>query len=87
MFNDMAENGELQNFQENLINMEDNDSDDSDDSEKPEMQFGAIPLGSIFSNMFGASNNENDNSNDREKKKVKVDKKSKKRKTFRNIWH
>ena len=82
MFNDMAENGELQNFQENLINMEDNDSDDSDDSEKPEMQFGAIPLGSIFSNMFGASNNENDNSNDREKKKVKVDKKSKKRKTL-----
>ena len=79
MFNDMAENGELQNFQENLINMEDNDSDDS---EKPEMQFGAIPLGSIFSNMFGASNNENDNSNDREKKRVKVDKKSKKRKTL-----
>ena len=82
MFNDMAENGELQNFQENLINMEDNDSNDSDDSEKPEMQFGAIPLGSIFSNMFGASNNENDNSNDREKKRVKVDKKSKKRKTL-----
>ena len=79
MFNDMAENGELQNFQENLINMEDNDSDDS---ENPEMQFGAIPLGSIFSNMFGASNNENDNSNGREKKKVKVDKKSKKRKTL-----
>ena len=82
MFNDMAENGELQNFQENLINMEDNDSNDSDDSEKPEMQFGAIPLGSIFSNMFGTSNNENDNSNDREKKRVKVDKKSKKRKTL-----
>lgn len=79
MFNDMAENGELQNFQENLMNMEDNDSDDS---ENPEMQFGAIPLGSIFSNMFGASNNENDNSNGREKKKVKVDKKSKKRKTL-----
>ena len=79
MFNDMAENGELQNFQENLMNMEDNDSDDS---ENPEMQFGAIPLGSIFSNMFGSSNNENDNSNGREKKKVKIDKKSKKRKTL-----
>ena len=81
MFNDMSENGDLKDLQENLMNIEDNDSDD-DNSEMSGMQFGAIPLGSIFSNMFGASNNENDNSNGREKKKVKVDKKSKKRKTL-----
>ena len=81
MFNDMSENGVLKDLQENLINIEDNDSDD-DNSEMSGMQFGAIPLGSIFSNMFEASNNENDSSNSREKKKVKVDKKSKKRKTL-----
>ena len=81
MFNDMSENGDLKDLQENLMNIEDNDSDD-DNSEMSGMQFGAIPLGSIFSNMFGASNSENDNSNGREKKKVKVDKKSKKRKTL-----
>ena len=81
MFNDMSENGDLKDLQENLMNIEDNDSDD-DNPEMSGMQFGAIPLGSIFSNMFGASNNENDNSNSREKKKVKVDKKSKKRKTL-----
>ena len=81
MFNDMSENGDLKDLQANLMNIEDNDSDD-DNSEMSGMQFGAIPLGSIFSNMFGASNSENDNSNGREKKKVKVDKKSKKRKTL-----
>lgn len=47
------------------------------------MQFGAIPLGSIFSNMFGASNEGGSNSSDansNSKKKVKVDKKNNKRK-------
>ena len=42
-------------------------------------QFGAIPLGSIFSNMFGQNPNNETTQND-EKKKVKVDKKSKDKK-------
>ena len=55
--------------------------EENDDSYNPEdtnndMQFGAIPLGSIFSNMFGSNNsNEDNNSSDSgstsKKKKLK----------------
>ena len=80
MFKDMSEN---MNF--NDIQDETDASYNSDDSSKG-IQFGAIPLGSIFSNMFGTPNSENvneANSNSTEKKKVKVDKKNpKKRKTL-----
>ena len=76
MFKDMSDNVNFADIQEA-----------SDDSYNPEnegaMQFGAIPLGSIFSNMFGASNEGNANSadsNSNSKKKVKVDKKNNKRK-------
>ena len=78
MFKDMSENMNFGDIQE-----------ESDDSYNPEdanndMQFGAIPLGSIFSNMFGSNNsNEDNNSTDSgstSKKKVKVDKKSSKKK-------
>ena len=50
------------------------------------MQFGAIPLGSIFSSMFGMNDgnsmSNDDSSSGSEKKKVKVDKKSKKKKVL-----
>ena len=78
MFKDMSENMNFGDIQE-----------ENDDSYNPEdtnnnMQFGAIPLGSIFSNMFGSNNsNEDNNSSDSgstSKKKVKVDKKSSKKK-------
>ena len=82
MFNDMSANMNFSDVQE-----------ESDDSYNPDevnsaMQFGAIPLGSIFSNMFGNSNGENSNtgnesnsnSSSTSKKKVKVDKKNNKRK-------
>ena len=80
MFKDMSENMNFNNIQEIS-----DDSYNSDDTNKG-FQFGAIPLGSIFSNMFGTQNNENSSSSDENstgKKKVKVDKKnSKKRKTL-----
>ena len=76
MFKDMSDNMNFADIQE-----------ESEDSYNPEnegaMQFGAIPLGSIFSNMFGASNEGGSNSSDansNSKKKVKVDKKNNKRK-------
>ena len=74
MFKDMSDNMNFADIQE-----------ESEDSYNPEnegaMQFGAIPLGSIFSNMFGASNEGGSNSSDansNSKKKVKVDKKNNK---------
>ena len=71
MIEDMSENMDLSD-----INIENTD----EASGNP--QFGAIPLGSIFSNMFGQ--NSNNESSERvsgdEKKKVKVDKKAKDKK-------
>ena len=71
MIEDMSENMDLTD-----INIENTD----EASGNP--QFGAIPLGSIFSNMFGQnSNNESsERASGDEKKKVKVDKKAKDKK-------
>ena len=71
MIEDMSENMDLSD-----INIENTD----EASGNP--QFGAIPLGSIFSNMFGQnSNNESsERASGDEKKKVKVDKKAKDKK-------
>ena len=78
-FSDMSEN-----LQDSLNNEEDNL--DAENNENPEMQFGAIPLGSIFSSMFGMNDgnsmSNDDSSSGSEKKKVKVDKKSKKKKVL-----
>ena len=78
MFKDMSENMNFQTLQEDS-----NDSYNSDDTNKG-IQFGAIPLGSIFSNMFGnTENSTNSDESSSGKKKVKVDKKNpKKRKTL-----
>ncbi len=75
MFKDMSDGMDFSNVNEESEEYNPNNIDGG-------MQFGAIPLGSIFSNMFGASN-EGNNSNTESssgKKKVKVDKKSNKRK-------
>ena len=84
MFKDMSENMNFDEIQESM-----DDSYNPDDPASSGMQFGAIPLGSIFSNMFGGStsseNSENasNSSSSTGKKKVKVDKKNnKKRKTL-----
>ena len=76
----LAQNIDMDNISEQMEDM------DPEDIEKMEegmpIQFGAaIPLGSIFSNMFGAnSEGASDANNSSEKKKVKVDKKKDKRK-------
>ena len=91
MFNDMSENMNFTDMPEDLMNFsqssENNDDDEQEISENAGMQFGAIPLGSIFSNMFGMNPNEGidsseNNSSSTEKKRVKVDKKAKKRKAL-----
>ena len=71
MIEDMSENMDLSD-----INIENTDEASGNS------QFGAIPLGSIFSNMFGQnSNNESsERASGDEKKKVKVDKKAKDKK-------
>ena len=85
MFNDMSSNMNFSELSDNMITplKEDEEEDNNEISDNPGMQFGAIPLGSIFSNMFGMNSDENPNSStNTEKKKVKVDKKSKKRKAL-----
>lgn len=75
MFKDMSDNMNFSDIQE--------DSNDSYNTEEPNnaIQFGAIPLGSIFSNMFGTNQTEeSNNSSSTNKKKVKVDKKANKKK-------
>ena len=75
MFKDMSEGMDFSEINE------EGEEYNPDESENA-MQFGAIPLGSIFSNMFSGTNNENSNNTDANfsgKKKVKVDKKNNKR--------
>ena len=73
----LAENMDLNSLSEQ---MEDMDPEDIEKMEQGTPIFGAaIPLGSIFSNMFGESQDESAGSSS-EKKKVKVEKKKDKRK-------
>ena len=73
MFQDMSENMDM----DSIMHLNDVDEQYGDSEETPVS--GAIPLGSIFSNMFGGnSNSEEQTSSD--KKKVKVDKKPKDKK-------
>ncbi len=82
IFKDFAENFDINNLKniEGAITFGNlNDDEDSDyDQEKPKIAGAAIPLGSIFSNMFSqnkAENGESINGQNFEKKKVKVEKK------------
>ena len=73
----LAENMDLDSFSEQLDDM---DPEDLEKMEQGSPMFGAaIPLGSIFSNMFG-ENQEGSTNSSTEKKKVKVEKKKDKRK-------
>lgn len=79
MMSDLTQNIDVDTLSEQ---MEDMDMDDLSEEKAP-IQFGAIPLGSIFSGMFGnsASGEEATSSNNTsgEKKKVKVKKEKDKR--------
>ena len=75
MFQDMSSNMDM----EAIMNIEPlNSNDEDDDSQMPN----AIPLGAIFSNIFGKSNDSSETSSasSSEKKKVKVEKKPKDKK-------
>ena len=74
MFNDMSENIDINS----IINIDPTADEFSNDSENE----GAIPLGNIFSNIFGMKNNSDNSetSSSNNKKKVKVDKKPKDKK-------
>ena len=84
IFKDFAENLDLNNL-ENIDgaitfgNIEDDDEEDMDDEEKPRIAGAAIPLGSIFSNMFAQRNNNNNNNDNKKQndsqKQTKNDKK------------
>ena len=78
IFKDLAENINLEDIEniDGAITFENNNDDDNGDG-SGKVTGAAIPLSSLFSNMFGNSNN--NNSNDQElnngRKKVKVEKK------------
>ena len=83
IFKDFAENLDLENLKdiEGAITFGDLDGDeDSDyDEEKPKIAGAAIPLGSIFSNMFSqnkAENGESQNNQDNGKRRVRVETKN-----------
>ena len=75
MFQDMSENVDM----DSIIGI---DSQETDfDGDGPQFQ-GAIPLGAIFTNMFGGNRTQSDSdtSSNPNKKKVKVEKKTKEKK-------
>ena len=83
IFKDFAENLDISHL-ENIDGaitfgaLNDDEEDDDDiDEEKPKIAGAAIPLGSIFSNMFAQKNVNNENSEKQEngKKQIKNDKK------------
>ncbi len=88
MFKDMTANMNLAEINPDTLSKITEESNDDDNLDNQASSFGAIPLGSIFSNIFGSSdvNNseqqEETSSNSNERKKVKVDKKNKKRKAL-----
>ena len=76
--NNMAENMDMDSLSEQMNDM---DPDELEEIGKNGgIQFGAIPIGSIFSGMFGANSNDSNSSDSTysEKKKVKIDKEKKK---------
>ena len=84
IFKDFAENIDLNNLEniEGAITFGnvngDEDDEEFDDEEKPKISGAAIPLGSIFSNMFSQDKQNfqnNTSNNDTDKKKLKADKK------------
>ena len=79
IFKDFAENLDINNLGniEGAITFGDlnEDEENFDDEEKPKIAGAAIPLGSIFSNMFSQNKNENSEKTENNKKQAKADKK------------
>ena len=80
IFKDFAENLDINNLGniEGAITFGDLDNNDDDseyDEEHPKIAGAAIPLGSIFSNMFSQEKKEPNNNHGNEQKQSKIDKK------------
>ena len=81
IFKDLAENINLEDIEnmDGAITFGPVDDENNIDGNSPKISGAAIPLGSIFSNMFGKQNNQNDKDEQEEisnsRKKVKVEKK------------
>ena len=81
IFKDLAENINLEDIEniEGAIAFDTKNNDKDDDEDSPRITGTAIPLGSIFSNMFGQQHNSDDRNSEPEtsngRKRVKVDKK------------
>ena len=83
----MAENIDMDSISEQMNDMDPEELDEIEKDNGMPISFSAIPLGSIFTNMFGGNNSENassDNSST-EKKKVKIDKEKKKDRKRKNL--
>ena len=80
IFKDLAENINLEDIEnmEGAITFENTDSNSNSNEDAPKITGAAIPLGSIFSNMFNTSNNKDKEEQEEAvsgRKKVKVEKK------------
>ena len=82
IFKDLAENINLEDI-ENIEGAITFDNKNGDDPDSPRISGAAIPLGSIFSNMFSNNNNGNNSNDEAEhiggRKKVKIEKKKNKK--------
>ena len=81
IFKDLAENIDINNLEniEGAITFGnvDEDGENEDDEERPKFAGAAIPLGSIFSNMFNGQKTNSENQENESKKTIRVEKKKK----------
>ena len=79
IFKDLAENIDINNLEniEGAITFGnvDEDGENEDDEERPKFAGAAIPLGSIFSNMFNGQKTNSENQENESKKTIRVEKK------------
>ena len=79
IFKDLAENIDINNLEniEGAITFGnvDEDEESEDNEEKPKFAGAAIPLGSIFSNMFNGQKTNSENQENESKKTIRVEKK------------
>ena len=79
IFKDLAENIDINNIEniEGAITFGnvDEDGENEDDEERPKFAGAAIPLGSIFSNMFNGQKTNSENQENESKKTIRVEKK------------
>ena len=79
IFKDLAENIDINNLEniEGAITFGnvDEDGENEDDEERPKFAGAAIPLGSIFSNMFNGQKPNSENQENESKKTIRVEKK------------